>query len=498
MSAIAGLWGETGPEKAVLPDILNKMEHRGRFCQEYYYHDEAALGLGRADYHGVESMAQALVSKDGNITLVCDGDMPQLSDDEDQNLMEVYEKDGIDFVRHLEGPFAILILDERGYEPVFLAARDALGGKPLYYAMDNGQFLFSSEMKSLREYHQSVRPFPPGHYYQSNNGFVRFARIEISRNKIPLEESNQEKTCATIRTMLTHSVARSLEGEQSVGLMISGGLDSSLVAALVRDMDPAPRKSFCVGSPESSDLAAARQVAEALGTEHHEYEYSLKEMLDVLPKVIYYLESFEPSLVRSSVPNYFAFKMASEHCDVVLSGEGADELFSGYAYLKEIDDPVELDRELIRVINNLHHIGLQRGDRMSAANGIEVRMPFLDKELMAYALSIPVEWKLRQTSKKLVEKWILREAFHEKTQLPARILWRDKEEFSEGSGAKDYVKDYMEDSISNKVFHQRAREILDTTGIRIRSKEELYYYQIFKAHYPEPELACQVGRWADC
>lgn len=202
--------------------------------------------------------------------------------------------------------------------------------------------------------------------------------------------------------------------------------------------------------------------------------------------------------MRSAVPNYFAFKMATEHVDVVLSGEGADELFSGYTYLKDIEDPAALDRELIRVINGLHEIGLQRGDRMSAANGLEVRTPFLNEDLMAYALKIPVEWKIFSNGSQYIEKWILRKVFDGETDLPSSILWRDKEEFSEGSGAKDCIEDYMENSISTSVFHVETANILKNDGIQLRSKEELYYYKIFKEHYPHKAMAQQVGRWASC
>ena len=496
MSAIAGILYQGSPEEAILPGLLKKMEHRGEDQQQFFYHEEAAIALGSPDTTSYQGMAQALMSKDKKLTLICDGDMNQLNNSQYENILEWYQQKGIDFLRDLTGPFALIIMDERGKEPLFIVARDTLGGKPLYYAKRKGTYLFSSEMKSLTDYYQTVHSFPPGHYYQSDRGFIEYDRVVPSGNKIKVQESNLLKVADGIRHRLSEAVAYSLQGEQSVGLMISGGLDSSLVAALAMEMDSRPRKSFCVGSSDASDLPAAREVARALGTEHYEYEYILEEMIELLPRVIYHLESFEPSLARSAVPNYFAFRMAAQHTDIVLSGEGADELFSGYEYLKNISDSEELDKELVRVINTLHSIGLQRGDRMSAANGIEVRTPFLDQNLMDYALRIPAGWKLRKTSSGIVEKWILREAFDSKTKLPDHILWREKEEFSEGSGARDSIQVYMEESIQESAYQDAVKEIAQTDDIQIRSKEELYYYRIFKSFYPHRELAQQVGRWA--
>ncbi len=496
MTAIAGFISRDNSGQAVLPDLLDKMEHRGDRRQQLFYGEHAAIGFASDEPALEKDFRHVQISQDEKQILICDGDISQLSNGSKISLLESYQKHGIEFTKTLTVPFALLMIEKNENGTTFFAARDWLGSKPLYYAEKDGCMYLSSEIKSLVSLNETVHAFPPGHYYQPEKGFIRFDQIKSPAEKIDALKSNQSLVSSVIREKLRTAVNRSIEGDKRIGLMLSGGLDSSLVAALVQEMDDQPRKSFCVGSAGSSDLPAAQEAAAALGTEHYEYVYSVEEMMEAIPRVIYYLESFEPTLVRSAVPNYFAFRMAAGHCDIVLSGEGADELFSGYDYLKEIDDPIELDKELIRVINNLHHIGLQRGDRMSAANGIEVRTPFLDRELMEYALRIPTEWKMLQTPQGIIEKWILREAFDGKTRLPKDILWRDKEEFSEGSGAKDVISDLMDGKISHTDYLRKTEEIMETDEILIRSKEELYYYQIFKSYYNAPALAQQVGRWA--
>ncbi len=498
MAAIAGMMGKNGGKRNNVPSLLNKMKHRGPEKEIVFSKQNVCIGHRSMNHPVAGNLEEAYANKDRSIYMVCDGEIGQMCSEKKRTLLDLYEKEGVGFVKKLEGPFAFLVADYRSAEPVLVAARDYLGAKPLYYVKGEGQLIFSSEMKSLTDFKREVHPFPPGYYYHSENGFVEFDEVVPMKDKIKAKQENMEKVMQTIRSYLTEAVELSLDGPKEVGLMLSGGLDSSLVAGIVREISPLPRKSFCVGAQGSQDIVAAREVAEALGTEHYEYEYRLEEMIEALPRVIYYLESFEPSLVRSAIPNYFAFQMASKHVDLVLSGEGADELFSGYDYLKDFEDPQELDEELIRVINSLHHIGLQRGDRMSAANGIEVRTPFLDRELMEYALKIPVDWKLKQEKNGVVEKWILRKAFHGMNQVPEEIIWRDKQEFSEGSGAKDCIRDFMEDSISDEALKKRQEAIIEEDGIQIRSKEELYYYEIFKRFYPDPRLAKQVGRWETC
>lgn len=269
-----------------------------------------------------------------------------------------------------------------------------------------------------------------------------------------------------------------------VGVFLSGGLDSSIIAALLKEEIPGLH-SFSVGLPGSPDIEAARIVAEHLGTIHHEYLYSEDEMREVLAEVIYYLESFNPALVRSAVPCYFVSRLASQHVKVVLSGEGADELFGGYTYFDRYDDPEALQTETIRILKGLHNINLQRVDRMTMAHGLEGRVPFLDVELIETALSISPELKTHRSFG--MEKWILRKAFED--ELPAEIVWREKLEFAQGCGSSTFFEQE-----TACITDERLREAKEQ-GIPITTKEELFYYNIFNNHMDHPDVVNMVGRW---
>jgi asparagine synthase (glutamine-hydrolysing) len=229
----------------------------------------------------------------------------------------------------------------------------------------------------------------------------------------------------------------------------------------------------------SADLQYARYTAKFLGTRHLEYVYTRQEMIDALRAVIYHLESFDPALVRSAIPNYFLAKLAGEHVKVVLSGEGADELFSGYAYLRQFQSHTALRQELTRITGELHNRNLQRLDRITMAHGLEGRVPFLDRAFIELAFRVPVEYKLYGTDN--IEKWILRKAFEE--HLPAEVVWRAKEKFSRGAGSAHIFEQIADYEISTAQFTLEQQEIFEETGHLIRSKEELYYYRIFRESF---------------
>jgi asparagine synthase (glutamine-hydrolysing) len=220
----------------------------------------------------------------------------------------------------------------------------------------------------------------------------------------------------------------------AVGVSLSGGLDSSIVTLLARE-GVEDLHSFGVGVAGSEDLAAARQVASFLGTHHHEFVYTEHDIEAVLPDVLYYLESFDPALVRSAIPNYFLARLAVEHVKVMLTGEGADELYAGYAYLNDFTDPAALQEELVGITAALHNTNLQRTDRMSMAHGLEARVPFLDVQSVALALRMPPTWKVHTSERP--PKALLRQAFA--AHLPAEIINRPKQKFSQGAGSADLL-----------------------------------------------------------
>ncbi len=280
-------------------------------------------------------------------------------------------------------------------------------------------------------------------------------------------------------------------GDVPVGVFLSGGLDSTLVAAIAARYlarHGERLKTFAVGVAGSPDLLAARAAAEFLGTEHHERTYNAAEATERLPEVIGSIEAFDPSLVRSAVPNHMLAEMTAEHVKVVLTGEGADELFAGYKYMRAYTDPDELHAELVRSVEGLHNLNLQRCDRVTMAHGLEARVPFLDREVIEHALAIPAAWKLSCGS--APEKQLLRAAFD--GWLPAALLWRDKSQFGDGSGAAELLTDTFAESITAAEL-EAERKVIDPP---LRTREELAYFRIFRERVGDVRPERTLGRFA--
>jgi asparagine synthase (glutamine-hydrolysing) len=280
-------------------------------------------------------------------------------------------------------------------------------------------------------------------------------------------------------------------GDVPVGVFLSGGLDSSLVAAIAaRYLAERGERlmTFAVGTPESPDLAAARTVAAHIGSLHREHVYTEAEAIEALPTVVRSIESFDPGLVRSAVPNFMLARFTAQHVKVVLTGEGADELFAGYDYYRDFSDPDALHDELCRTVNALHNLNLQRCDRVTMAHGLEARVPFLDREVIEWGLSLPPDVKVASPGEP--EKKLLREAFA--GWLPDELLWRDKAEFGDGSGARDVLSHAVAAAITDAEF-EAERFAVDPP---LRTKEELAYYRIFRAHLEGVRAEVAISRFA--
>jgi asparagine synthase (glutamine-hydrolysing) len=429
-----------------------------------------------------------------------DGALFDTGSDNEVALHLVVER-GIDALAELRGMWAICLAGPENPDPdahpdwiTFLAARDPIGIKPLYWTPDTldtrGEIRFASEIRAFDEdWRWAVETFPPGCAWTPEHGLVRFADAvpaELARvSRAPGPDAPgapiPEDVLRGTRETLASSVDRHMMADVDVGVFLSGGLDSSLVAALAQDFLRArgrTLKTFAVGTERSSDLLAARVVAEHLGTEHHEAIYTAEDALAALDDVIGSIESFDPSLVRSAVPNWFLAKLAARHVKVVLTGEGADELYAGYDYYHdEFADPEALHGELVRTIRGLHDLNLQRADRVTMAHGLEARVPFLDREVIAQALALAPGWKASDTTKpRQLEKRVLRHAFD--GWLPDEILWRPKEQFGDGSGAAEVLQQRLEASIPDAEF-EAGRTVVDPP---LRSREELAYHRIYTRH----------------
>ncbi len=408
---------------------------------------------------------------------------------EERLLLRLYERHGKKMLDQLaDAIFAFVIAD--GDE--LFAARDLLGIKTLFYGWKDGNLTVASELKSIVVVTEEVYEFPPGHYMDRGGHLTRFAELP----KAPPEalHTDPDRMMEDIRAIIRRSLRNRMDFRVAMGSLLSGGIDSSVIAYVANEVHKeyfgkeARLKTFALGMAESNDTHNARVMADHIDSDHHEVIVNLNEVLAVLPEVIYYLESFDPSLVRSSVSNFLISRYAREQgVQVLLSGEGGDEVFCGYIYLK--DFPLqELFARQMECIGFLHNNASLRLDRMNQCHGVRVVAPLISGELLNYAMAIPPQYKQRPEGDDRIEKWIFRKAFE--SLLPETIVWRSKQEFSQGSGSADALPAYFEDVISND-------ELADAQGEfpMVRSKEELHYFRIFTEHFGTARAVETVGQW---
>lgn len=492
MCGILGLFGNSLCGEDEFGRMLNTLRHRGPDDAGIARTATGLLGHQRLSILDVEGGHQPLsASSRQEVMVVCNGEIynnEQLRSEfaadytfttrsDSENILPLFLAEGADAARRLDGMFAFVLSNGSDY----YAGRDSVGIKPLYYGTQGDNIWFASEIKALVDQAERIHEFPNGHVLSSGGRLRPFYEIREREIKIRDEATATRR----IRQTLASSVRKRLMADVPVGVFLSGGLDSSLIAALMKQ-DLEELHSFSVGLAGSPDLAAARKVAEHIGTIHHEYIYTEEEMLAVLDEVIYYLESYDPALVRSSIPCYFVSRLAGKHVKVVLSGEGADELFAGYSYFSKYKDPDAMMKESLRILNGLHNVNLQRVDRMTMAHSIEGRVPFLDLEFIETVLEIDPALKMPDYYR--LEKGLLRKAFED--LLPTEIVWRDKMEFAQGCGSSQVLEKDADVMISDGEL-ARARE----EGQPVRCKEELFYFNIFKKHFDHPDAAALVGSW---
>lgn len=488
MCGIVGIYGRQDAEAGLR--MLRRLEHRGPDGQGAVALPSAWLGHRRLSIVDPRGGRQPLTSEDGRLHLVGNGEIYNYEDlrrnlgdvlltsaSDNEVALNLVEEHGPCALEELAGMFAFLMA---GDSHEFIAARDPVGIKPLYWARRNGELRFASEIRAFDpDWQPDVEFFPPGHYWTPEEGLVRFASPVPTGGRerfAPPEGPDAEAPAELIdelRSTVVSAVQRHMMADVPVGVFLSGGLDSSIVAAIAaeyyRERGQA-LQTFAVGSEGSADLKLARIVADQLGAEHHERVFTAEEARHALPDVVRIIESFDPSLVRSAVPNYFLSELAVSKVKAVLTGEGADELFAGYDYQRAIEGDVDLQDEIVRTVESLHGLNLQRCDRVTMVHGLEARVPFLDRSVIALSLAIPPGWKLRGENRP--EKWLLRRAFQD--WLPDEVLWRQKAEFGDGSGA------------AVALAAEAAGESGDDDGGAApdrRSSEEDAYYRIFRSHF---------------
>ncbi|OWZ82660.1 asparagine synthase-related protein [Natranaerobius trueperi] len=469
--------------KADVEKMLDKLHHRGPDDTHLYQ---------KGDYFiGEKVLASEFSSQDSNTEMnkimAIDGE-PLLHDTfiTKDKLLDLYEKEGPEFVSYLGNGFSLILLEN---DRIFVA-RDTFGRKPLYYAIDdNGNFHFASEMKALRDYFNNIEIFPPGSYYTEQAGIQSFSSVPLFHSNIKDDPGSKDyyEKAAKLNYLMTKAVSEAWKEAKDPAVFLSGGVDSSVVAVALANLTDKKINTFAVGTENSEDILNARKVSEYIQSHHVELTYNKDDMFEVLPEVIYYLESFDVELVNSSIANFLVSKLAKEHgFDVVLSGEGADELFGGYHHLKDCKTDTELNEALEGLLRGLHNGGLQRVDRMTSAHSLNCRMPFLHHKIINFAKRIPCDWKISRDG---MEKLLLRQAFD--GDLPSEVLWRKKAQFGIGSGNEKTMEQVIDSEISDDEFNEDAQRY----DLKFKSKEEYYYFKIFEKFFPGKGVIKNVNRW---
>jgi asparagine synthase (glutamine-hydrolysing) len=492
--------------------MVKKVRHRGPDWSGIYSNNNAILAHERLAIVDPTSGKQPIISDDGLKVIAVNGEIYNHKDlrqkytpdykfkteSDCEVILALYEKKGVNFLNDLNGIFAFALYDSSNDK--YIIARDHMGIIPLYMGWDKQNiFYVSSELKSLEGICNRIELFPPGHYLDSIDGeltkwyapkWTSFDRVKDSKTIIK-----------QIHDSLSAAVKRQLMSDVPYGVLLSGGLDSSVTSALAKkfaskriesnDQQDAwwPQlHSFSVGLDGAPDLKAAKIVADHIGTVHHEINFTVQEGVDAIRDVIYHLETYDVTTVRASTPMYLmARAIKSLGIKMVLSGEGADELFGGYLYFHKAPNAKEFHEETVRKLDKLHQYDCLRANKSLAAWGIEGRVPFLDKEFIDIAMGINPEDKMIKNGR--IEKWVLREAF--KDYLPESVLWRQKEQFSDGVGYSwiDSLKELVSEEVSDFDL-KNASKIFPVNPPQ--NKEEFYYRIIFKDHFPSDAAAKSV------
>ena len=496
--------------------MSQKIRHRGPDWSGIYCGGSAILAHERLSIVDPESGGQPLFSPDRKVVLAVNGEIYNHQEIRRQYagrydfqtgsdcevILALYHDKGIDFLEDISGIFAFALYDEE--KDAFLIARDPIGVIPLYIGYDSdGTVYVASELKALEGQCERYEPFLPGHYYWSREpGMKRYYHRDwFEYDAVKNNEANVD----TIRDALKDSVRRQLMSDVPYGVRLSGGLDSSVISAIAEKFSEHriednsqtraywPRlHSFSVGLKGAPDLAKAKLVADHIGTVHHEINYTIQEGLDAIRDVIYFIETYDVTTVRASTPMYLLARVIkSMGIKMVLSGEGADEVFGGYLYFHKAPSAKAFHEETVRKLSKLHYYDCLRANKSLSAWGVEGRVPFLDKEFLDVAMCTNPEAKMCPGS--TIEKKIVREAFAD--MLPAEIAWRQKEQFSDGVGYSwiDTLKKITSETVSDEQMAHAAERFPINPPL---NKEEYYYRSIFAEHFPSESAARSVNQEA--
>ncbi len=499
-----------------LLEMSKKVRHRGPDWSGIFADDKAILAHERLAIVDPASGKQPLLSPDGKLVLAANGEIYNhrvlrkqfegkynfQTESDCEVILALYQAKGTAFLDEMNGIFGFAIYDSEKDE--YFVARDHMGIIPLYMGWDkHGTFYVASELKALEGICTKIELFPPGHYLHSKECELKrwYTRDWMEYDAV----KDNETSIKAVKEALEAAVHRQLMSDVPYGVLLSGGLDSSVTSAIAKkyaqrriESDDTTEAwwpqlhSFSVGLEGSPDLAAARKVADHIGTVHHEIKFTIQEGLDAIKDVVYNLETYDITTIRASTPMYLMARVIkSMGIKMVLSGEGADELFGGYLYFHKAPNAREFHEETVRKLGKLHMYDCLRANKSLAAWGIEGRVPFLDKEFMDVAMRINPQDKMINGER--MEKWVVRKAFEE--MLPESVAWRQKEQFSDGVGYSwiDTLKVLVKEQVTDEqLANAKYRFPLQTPT----SKEEFYYRSIFESHFPSDAAALCVPQEA--
>ncbi|KOH42815.1 asparagine synthase B [Sunxiuqinia dokdonensis] len=526
MCGIVGVFDLKTDAQTLRPQVLEqskKVRHRGPDWSGIYCGQKAIIAHERLSIVDPESGGQPLYSKDKKLILGVNGEIynhrairEQTKDryeyqtgSDCEVILALYQEKGVDFLDDLNGIFAFALYDEE--KDTYMIGRDHIGIIPLYMGWDKfGNFYVGSELKTLEGVCSKIEEFPPGSYLYSKDGEIKrwWTRDWMDYENV----KDNEASIPELKKAMEDAVHRQLMSDVPYGVLLSGGLDSSVTSALAKKfsgkrIEEGDQKdawwpqlhSFVIGLEGSPDLAAARKVADHIGTIHHEIHYTIQEGLDAIRDVIYHIETYDVTTIRASTPMYMLARVIkSMGIKMVLTGEGADEIFGGYLYFHKAPNPEEFHKETLRKLSKLNLYDCLRANKSLAAWGVEGRVPFLDKEFIDVAMRMNPKEKMAGNGR--MEKWVVRKAFED--MLPESVAWRQKEQFSDGVGYGwiDTLKQIAKDKVSD--------EMMANAGFRFpintpRSKEEYLYRTIFEEHFPSdaaascvpsvPSIACSTA-----
>jgi len=493
--------------------MSRKIRHRGPDWSGIYSDDNAIISHERLAIVDPLSGKQPLYSTDGKLVLAVNGEIYNHQEIRDRYkgkyqfqtksdcevILALYQDKGLDFLEDLNGIFAFCLYDKE--KDVYMVARDHIGIIPLYQGWDaEGHYFVASELKALEGVCTTITEFMPGTYYFSGTGktVTWYKRDWMEYGNVKDNGGSVEE----VREALEAAVKRQLMSDVPYGVLLSGGLDSSVIAAITakfanRRVESGDREdawwprlhSFAVGLEGSPDLIAARKAADFIGTVHHEVHFTIQEALDAVDDVIYHLETYDITTVRAATPMFLLARVIkSMGIKMVLSGEGSDELFGGYLYFHKAPNAKEFHEETVRKLSKLHLYDCLRANKALAAWGVEGRVPFLDKEFIDTAMRLNPKLKMArdENGNHRIEKWIVRKAFED--YLPKEIVWRQKEQFSDGVGYSwiDTLKKKTSEEVSDSQFALADKRFPINTP---STKEEYYYRSIFSKHFPSESAA---------